>query len=218
MLNNHCYINYQSFCVFRFESEVLTNCIIACICASITVTWLEINKRKKENKFIKVIFFNPLNKGNCRCQIINDIQCRNAKCPNVRLRQIICCLKKATKSIDICVFAVSNKILATVICESQSRGIKVRLIINNCILMHSIEIKRIKSSGIPIQYQDDEVKYMHHKFCLVDSTYLINGSMNWTYQAVFENWENVLITNQPNITSEFSKCFEKIWSTIKLSE
>lgn len=216
MLNIHCYINYQSLCVFRFGSVVLTNCMIACISASITVTWLEINKRRKENKFIEVIFFNPLSKGNCRCRMVNGTHCKNVNCPSTRLKQIISCLKNATKSIDICVFALSNNILADVICESHIRGIKVRLIINNCVLMHGIEIKNIKSSGIPIQYQDDEAKYMHHKFCLVDSTYLINGSMNWTYQAAFENWENVLITNQPKITSEFSKCFENIWSTIKL--
>ena len=39
---------------------------------------------------------------------------------------------------------------------------------------------------------------MHHKFAIVDSTLLLNGSFNWTERAVSENCENVVISRWAN--------------------
>ena len=39
---------------------------------------------------------------------------------------------------------------------------------------------------------------MHHKFAIVDSTILLNGSFNWTERAVSENCENVVISRWAN--------------------
>ena len=53
---------------------------------------------------------------------------------------------------------------------------------------------------------------MHHKFCIVDSDLLINGSFNWTETAVMGNNENVVISNNTKVVSCFVKEFEKLWS------
>jgi phosphatidylserine/phosphatidylglycerophosphate/cardiolipin synthase-like enzyme len=37
--------------------------------------------------------------------------------------------------------------------------------------------------------------HMHHKFAIVDARLLINGSFNWTRQAVLYNQENCVITD-----------------------
>ena len=52
---------------------------------------------------------------------------------------------------------------------------------------------------------------MHHKFVIVDGKTLINGSFNWTRQAVFGNNENVLITSDDLIVSKFKQEFNKLW-------
>lgn len=193
----------------------MTNCIIACISASITFIWLEKNKQKNQSNS-KVLFYNPLLQSKCSCKSILDIQCTDVNCSSINTRHIINCLKNATKSIDICVFCLSHITFCNIICDAYSRGVLVRVIINNCLLDQSFAIKQLHSLGIPMKYQNKDMTCMHNKFCIVDSTWLINGSMNWTYQATINNWENVLITNKPSITNEFIKNFEQIWLTIEL--
>lgn len=52
---------------------------------------------------------------------------------------------------------------------------------------------------------------MHHKFVIVDNKLLVNGSANWTIQAFFGNYENVLITNESELVSLYKNEFEKLW-------
>ncbi len=67
--------------------------------------------------------------------------------------------------------------------------------------------------------------HMHHKFCLIDcglgrkdytgNTKLMNGSFNWTRQAVLENQDNVMVlegaVNYPMINA-YHQSFNKMWA------
>ena len=46
---------------------------------------------------------------------------------------------------------------------------------------------------------------MHHKFAIIDSSILLNGSFNWTERAVSENCENLVISRWPNQFITFHK-------------
>lgn len=52
---------------------------------------------------------------------------------------------------------------------------------------------------------------MHHKFVVVDGRVLINGSFNWTIQAVTGNQENVIVTDDIAVTSLFMAEFQRLW-------
>lgn len=52
---------------------------------------------------------------------------------------------------------------------------------------------------------------MHHKFVIVDNEVLINGSMNFTMTGAFCNWENVMITTQPELVNSFQDAFDSLW-------
>ena len=52
---------------------------------------------------------------------------------------------------------------------------------------------------------------MHHKFAIVDGKVLITGSLNWTTQAIQNNRENVLITEDEEYVRLFREEFERIW-------
>ena len=39
---------------------------------------------------------------------------------------------------------------------------------------------------------------MHHKFAIIDSSILLNGSFNWTERAVYGNCENLVISRWTN--------------------
>lgn len=42
---------------------------------------------------------------------------------------------------------------------------------------------------------------MHHKFAIVDKCLVLNGSFNWTRQAVLQNQENCVVTDEPRLVS-----------------
>ena len=58
---------------------------------------------------------------------------------------------------------------------------------------------------------------MHHKFCIIDDSILINGSYNWTNRAK-NNLENILIFKNSNtaIIEEFKYNFDYIKYVSKL--
>ena len=58
---------------------------------------------------------------------------------------------------------------------------------------------------------DNSPTHMHHKFAVIDNRYLINGSFNWTRQAVIGNRENVLVTDMYELRQPFIAEFEKLW-------
>ena len=52
---------------------------------------------------------------------------------------------------------------------------------------------------------------MHHKFCIVDGLTLINGSFNWTRSASERNQENIVISRDSRLLSQFQQQFDTLW-------
>lgn len=176
--------------------------------------WLHYGKKQVSD--FKVLFYRPYRNRTCKCRIMFNELCLSVNCPSIKTREIMKCLRSAKKSIDICVFALSNKPIAAEVIDAHKRGVLVRVVVSNCYLLKSQELKRFKMARIEVKHQRDTFLYMHNKYSIVDNTWLIQGSMNWTHQAVFDNWENVVITNSPSLVSEFCQSFEKVWRIVDL--
>ena len=67
-------------------------------------------------------------------------------------------------------------------------------------------------AGIRVVH-DNSSYHMHHKFCIIDDTKLLNGSLNWSVQGVRSNQENVMITTDPALVRPFQAAFAKMWRT-----
>ena len=52
---------------------------------------------------------------------------------------------------------------------------------------------------------------MHHKFAILDSSRLVNGSFNWTGRAVFSNSENLVISADLALVAAFQGEFDRLW-------
>lgn len=52
---------------------------------------------------------------------------------------------------------------------------------------------------------------MHHKYIIIDKKILLNGSLNWTLQAMCGNDENLMITTQKQFVKLFLNNFENLW-------
>ena len=52
---------------------------------------------------------------------------------------------------------------------------------------------------------------MHNKFIIVDNTKLFTGSYNFTNDAENNNYENVIITDDPETVTAFREEFKRLW-------
>ena len=121
-------------------------------------------------------------------------------------------LNSAHKCVDLCVYCLASRKLVDILISIHRRGNTVRVITDQ--EQESIsggQVMRLRQSGIQVRTNNSSY-LMHHKFCLIDKTHLINGSLNWTAQGVECNEENVIITDDPALVSPFEEQFDKLWN------
>jgi cardiolipin hydrolase len=125
-------------------------------------------------------------------------------------------LGHARDSVAICVFTITDDRLADSILEAHSRGIAVRIITDNAKAEDlGSDVDRFERAGIPLR-MDQSPFHMHHKFAILDSKTLLNGSYNWTRGAAHDNEENLIVIDDPRLVTSFAKTFERLW--VKLAK
>jgi len=130
-------------------------------------------------------------------------------------QEIVRLLGNAKSKIDICVFTISDNILAREILAAHTREIKVRIISDNeKIYDRGSDIHFLEESGVKIR-KDAGPNHMHHKFAIFDNEILLNGSFNWTRSASERNHENIAVHYQNRLISEYTNEFEKLWNSFE---
>ena len=129
-------------------------------------------------------------------------------CPQIIINQ----LERASRSIDICVFTITDNRIADAIRDAFVRGIAVRVISDNDkSLDPGSDIERLKGLGIPVRI-DQTQHHMHHKYAVFDQKTTLTGSYNWTRSADKHNDENFVITSEPTINRAYSGHFDRLWN------
>jgi len=120
-------------------------------------------------------------------------------------------LRSARRRIDLCVFTISDDRITQDILDAHRCGVALRLITDNEKESDAgSDIARLRSAGIPTVV-DRSSAHMHHKFAVIDETWLINGSYNWTRSACEFNEENLVVSNEPALVGRFGEQFERLW-------
>lgn len=120
-------------------------------------------------------------------------------------------LSRAKRTIDLCVFTISDELLSQCLKAAHNRGVKVRLITDNNKMRDSgSQVKELARAGIAVKI-DNSKYHMHNKFGLIDGRILFTGSYNWTYTAKQYNQENIVITTNYTIVHKFIDEFERLW-------
>jgi phosphatidylserine/phosphatidylglycerophosphate/cardiolipin synthase-like enzyme len=121
-------------------------------------------------------------------------------------------LSQATRSLDLCIFTITDGRLAADLLDCLERGIQVRILTDNDKMYdNGSVIQDLKNAGIPIKI--DHTRYhMHHKFGIIDSRIIFTGSFNWTYTASSHNQENMLVTTNFDIVKQYEDQFEQLWN------
>ncbi|SQI39503.1 Phospholipase D precursor [Leminorella richardii] len=120
-------------------------------------------------------------------------------------------LSHAQQSVDICVFTIADDDITDAIMQAHKRQVNVRIITDNDKSEdHGSDIDYLIRQGVTV-VMDDSPYHMHHKFAIFDGRYLLNGSFNWTRSASQHNYENVLVTDNPDLLNLYQQQFNQLW-------
>lgn len=123
-------------------------------------------------------------------------------------------LREAKRSLDICVFTITDNRISDTIIDAHRSGIAVRIITDNDKQFDDgSDIARMVRADIPTRF-DPDTDHMHHKFAIVDGQRLITGSYNWTRGAT-RNHENVTVLSEKQLVDTFAKEFNNLWSSFR---
>ena len=131
---------------------------------------------------------------------------------------IISYINRAEYSIDFCVYNTSNIQIVSALNNAYDRGISVRYIHDNSATNSAVSglnsnINRISNSSSGI---------MHNKYLVIDiedaqKTQLITGSVNFTYQNMFEDYNNLIIIQDNDIAQCYKDEFNEMWGSTSLT-
>ena len=132
--------------------------------------------------------------------------------------KILHLIASSKKSIDICVFTISDNVLSEAILKTYARGISVRILTDNDKAHDKgSDIDRLARSGIAIR-EDNTRDHMHHKFAVFDKSTLLNGSFNWTRSATERNYENIAVNQHPKLVEAYQHKFDELWLAFEINQ
>lgn len=108
-------------------------------------------------------------------------------------------------------FTIADDDITDAIMQAHKRQVNVRIITDNDKSEdHGSDIDYLIRQGVTV-VMDDSPYHMHHKFAIFDGRYLLNGSFNWTRSASQHNYENVLVTDNPDLLNLYQQQFNQLW-------
>ena len=130
------------------------------------------------------------------------------------LNTIVEHFRSARRSVDFCVFTLSDDRIAQEVLTAHARGVALRFITDNDKETDSgSDVARLRAAGVSTLVDRTDA-HMHHKFAIFDGQWLLNGSYNWTRSACTHNEENVVVTNDAALVRQFQAAFDQLWGQL----
>ena len=142
--------------------------------------------------------------------------------------EIISAIRSAAQSIKVCVAWLTDSDIMSALYERQSHGIDVEIIVmadpqnlidypNKKLGVDDIEFLtnyKVNLSGFvdiggKLVTLHKTIKFIHHKFAIIDSSKVITGSYNWSHGAL-QNRENIVIVNSADVAKKYDDEFRAV--------
>ena len=123
-------------------------------------------------------------------------------------------LRDARKTVEICVFTITDDRITNEIVNAFDRGVNIRIITDNDKAEDlGSDALRLKDLGIPVR-TDRTSNHMHHKFAIFDNATCVTGSYNWTRSAAEYNNENIVVQYDKSLIHQFRNAFDTLWESL----
>ncbi|KAH8324227.1 hypothetical protein KR074_001926, partial [Drosophila pseudoananassae] len=203
--------------------------------------WIGLQFRKKlspktKNRVNKVLIFNELSET-CALYHVRFTKpgstknCKNNYCSVKHIDALVEAIDKALYSIDIAIYTLTANSISEAFKRAMHRGVELRIISDKeMVPCNGSQVTVLSLLGVPVKVPETTFM-MHHKFCIIDGmqrvaeirrqknikivdppcSVLVTGSVNWTRQAFSYNWENILITDDEDMTARYQTEFSRMW-------
>ena len=122
--------------------------------------------------------------------------------------------RSSRKSVDVCVFTITDDRIKDAILAAHRRRVAIRIISDNDKSTDlGSDIDQLARLGVPVRVDRTDY-HMHHKFAIFDRRQLLTGSYNWTRSAAKYNEENFIVTGDAALLGSFRKAFDKLWQEL----
>lgn len=138
---------------------------------------------------------------------MNDIITNGAEIKQRILSEV----NNANQSIYLAMAYFTDRDIAMALVSAKSRNVFVDVILSSNIQNDTVKLI-LKGANIIIHaFETGDVRgIMHHKFCLIDNKITINGSYNYSINASNNNVENIHVSDDISIYSQFFSEFERL--------
>lgn len=124
-------------------------------------------------------------------------------------------LQEARISVDAVLYRITNPQLARALGEAQSRGLRVRLLVDRNKYQETLSTRKlIEENSLLFQAiygRKEKGSKLHHKFAVLDRQVVLAGSYNWTIDSEEKNFDHLVVLRDPNIVLAYQREFERLW-------
>ena len=126
-------------------------------------------------------------------------------------QRIISEITKASENVYVAVAWFTDRDIANAIISAKNRNVVIDIILSSNTNNEEV-IRMLKAENISVHAFDigDTRGLMHHKFCLFDNKFSINGSFNFSYNASKNNVENIVVSDDKYLYAQFLTEFEQL--------
>ncbi len=100
-----------------------------------------------------------------------------------------------------------------VLCQRRGVNVSIAMLDDRINRRASIAWERLSALGGEIFWipeRTDRAGSLHHKFCLIDTNTIINGSFNWTYRASRADENIIVIQGDAALAAQFRLAFQRL--------
>jgi phosphatidylserine/phosphatidylglycerophosphate/cardiolipin synthase-like enzyme len=125
---------------------------------------------------------------------------------------LISWIKASVKTLDAAIYGLTNDDIADALIDAHRRGVRVRLVHDYSQAQEARDVTRkLQDAGIEVHVQKgSRGGILHNKFLVIDSTYVLTGSFNWTNSATRRNDENFVVLDDQG--PKFEREFDRLWA------
>lgn len=118
---------------------------------------------------------------------------------------------KATNSIYIMAFALTDRAMFDALTARIAAGVKVYVLLDLTLSRQGTSLKTaLREAGATVRISSNNGR-MHHKVLVIDENVVITGSANFSASALKSNDENIVIFACPPLARAFTREFTRCW-------
>lgn len=128
--------------------------------------------------------------------------------------QLIKIISSAKKSLDIAIYSLTDKQIASAVTAAHGRGIAVRIISDKEQSQGQYQkglLRGFMKAGIPVKINSHS-GLMHLKVTIADQKTVTTGSFNYTKSAQQKNDEVFVVLNDEKSAQQFETEFSRMWN------